>query len=44
MKQAIIREVLEKDKNFKSELVYDGFHKIKKITRKSKEKEIGMLK
>lgn len=31
-------EVLQ-DKNYVSELVYDGFHKIKKITRKSKEKE-----
>ena len=34
-------EVLEEKKNFESEVVYDGFHKIEKITRKSEEKEIS---
>jgi len=35
-------EVLEeKEKNFESELVYDGFYKIEKITRKSDEKEVS---
>lgn len=33
-------ETLE-EKNFESEIVYDGFHKIEKITRKSGEKEIS---
>ncbi len=34
------KEVLEEKKDFKSELVYDGYHKIEKITRKSEEKKI----
>ena len=34
-------EVLEKKKNFESEIVYDGFNRIEKITRKSSKKEVS---
>ena len=33
-------KTLKEEKNFKSKLVYDGFHKIEKITRISKDEEI----
>lgn len=33
-------QTLKEEKNFKSKLVYDGFHKIEKITRKSKDETI----
>ena len=35
------KEVLEDKKYFESEIVYDGFHKIEKIIRKSEDKEVS---